>query len=607
MAEESLIVRLDAKTQALDAKLQSTNEKLDKLSGTTENTDSKFKDFTDTAKKAAIAVTAVTVATAALVTETVQYAKELQIASKRNGENIEKMQAWAFAVNTVGVSLEKLGDIGKDTNEKISEFIATGGGGFQDFADVMGLTATEAKALANEFEDMSGTDVLQEMVKRMDEGGISAGQMSFALEGMASDATDLIPLLKDGSRALKDLNDDFDAMGVALSQDDINKITAVGVEFDKMTTKLGGESRQAVADYAEEITKAIRVTTELLTTTANVFNVIGTGWSSLLKVSQAAVTDMVNGTDTLSSVLNERAIISKAAIDKLGEDVAAGVAHINENMVVIGVDAEESGGSLPSSNDTDDESPTIKKINRDVEAIKDRFKTEQELLEQKFEREQALLDVEIENIIERNELKLQLFQEFEENSAAIKLEAREKERAAIEKEEAREKKARDKLEKDKKKLAKAEERNAKQNANMEAQFASDSMALAGMLFEDKKAIGAGIIVAETAQNVVTSVKNSGGVPWGLPAGAAAAAMGIAQLSSLKSASKGGGSISSGSASAPSMQQPDFQPETTGLDLTVADTSGGSSVQQIRFATDSGDELIDTIANMINKGQEEGRF
>ena len=40
MAEESLIVRLDAKTQALDAKLQSTNEKLDKLSGTTENTDS---------------------------------------------------------------------------------------------------------------------------------------------------------------------------------------------------------------------------------------------------------------------------------------------------------------------------------------------------------------------------------------------------------------------------------------------------------------------------------------------------------------------------------------------------------------------------------------
>ena len=165
MATESLIVVLDAKTQALDTKLQSTNEKLDKLSGSTEKADGKFKQFTEGAKKAALATAAVAASVAALVTQTVQYAKELQIASKRNSESIEKMQGLAFAYNTVGISLEKLGDIGKDTNEKIGEFIADGTGGFSDFAKVMGLTSIEAKAMAKEFEGMSGTDVLQEMVK----------------------------------------------------------------------------------------------------------------------------------------------------------------------------------------------------------------------------------------------------------------------------------------------------------------------------------------------------------------------------------------------------------------------------------------------------------
>lgn len=599
MAKESLTVVLNAQTQELDSKLDATGAKLDKLSGTTKNADSKFKEFSAGAKKAALAVTAVAVATTALITETVQYAKELQIASTRNGENIEKMQAWAFAANTVGVSLEKLGDIGKDTNEKISEFIATGGGGFQDFADVMGLTATEAKALANEFEDMSGTDVLQEMVKRMDEGGISAGQMSFALEGMASDTTDLIPLLKDGSKALNDLTADFDAMGVALSQDDINKIKAVGVEFDKMTTKLSGESRQAVADYAEEIAKAIRVTTELLTTTANVFNIIGTGWNNLLKVSQAAVTDMVNGTDTLSGVLAERAIISQAAIDKLGEDVAAGVAHINENMVVIGVD-EESGGGLPSVDEDDEESPAIKKINREVEAIKDRFKTEQELLLKKFEEENALFDVEIQNITERDELKLQLLEEFEENTAAIKQKARDKEADAIKKEELAARKAASKLDKEKRKLSKIEEKNAKQDADREAQFARDSLALAAFIFEDNKGVAAGIALINTAQGVTKALASQD------YAGAAiTGVMGAAQIAAILGASKGGGSVPSVSSAPPAQSGgSDFVPDTSSLDVTASEF-GGSQEIRVVMVDGQGNDLVTFISEAQQDNLERG--
>ena len=594
MPEESLIVRLDAKTQALDAKLQSTNEKLDKLTDTTERTDSKFKKFTESAKVAAVAVTAVAAATAALITQTVQYAKELQIASTRNGENVERMQQWAFAANTVGVSLEKLGDIGKDTNEKVSEFISTGGGGFQDFADVMGLTATQAKELAKEFEEMSGTDVLQEMVKRMEEGGISAGQMSFALEGMASDTTDLIPLLKDGSAALKTLTDDFDALGVSLTQEDINKITAVGVEFDKMTAKLSGESKQAVAEYAEEIATAIKVTTEFLTTTGNVFAVIATGWGNILEISQAAVTDMVNGTDTLSGVLNERAKLTSEAIDKLVTDVKDGAKSIGEDLVIpsaTGGDASAIGGGGTD----DEESPTIQKINREVEAIKDRFKTEEELLLKKFELEKALLDVEVENIEERNALKLELEAEFQENLTEIELKAEEKKQKALDKQ----KKDRDKLQKEKDKQQKIDKKIGEDNVKRDKDNADAAISIASMVFEDSKAVSAGIAVVNTARAITEVLPN-------YAMAAAVAVSGALQVSAILGASKGGGSTASvGSAPATSGTQGAEAVETSSLELTTQDADSVTTTTN-NFAVDSGDELLDMLAGLLNERERNGR-
>jgi hypothetical protein len=124
-----------------------------------------------------------------------------------------------------------------------------------------------------------------------------------------------------------------------------------------------------------------------------------------------------------------------------------------------------------------------------------------------------------------------------------------------------------------------------------------------ILFNDNKAIGAGIIVAETAQNVVTSVKNSGGIPWGLPAGAAAAAMGISQLAALKGSSKGGGSIQAGSVSVPSPQKPDFQPESSSLEFTDTTDTGQST---FNLTVPDGDEIGEAIANWLSKAQNEGR-
>ncbi len=421
----------------------------------------------------------------------------------------------AFATNTVGISLEKLGDIGKDTNEKIGEFLTTGGGGFQDFVDIMKITSQEAQVMAERFSTMSGTEVLQAMVAQMEAAGVGANQMSFALEGMASDTTDLIPLLVNGGDALKSLTSEFSDLDTTLSKLDVQKIREVGKEFDKFSGSFAAESRQLVADYSEEIIKALNVTAFLGEKTIDSFNVIAAGWGGLISVAQAALTDFVNGTETFDAALADAAGNSAMRLNEL----------VGEDFYELGV---QYGKNI-------------------ADGMADGMEQNQG----------KVLDITIRGG---------------------------------------------------KQLTDWEKLDKKQRAGVYKDFITASSKLSETYLEDNKAVRSALVVMDTAAGVQRAfAENNFWVALGQSA--VIVASGLAQLNNIKSAGKGGGTISGpsgGGATGQQQQQDDFAPETTGLDLTAADP-GGSTNQQIRFATDSGDELIDAIAGMLNKGQEEGRF
>ncbi|HHZ68955.1 MAG TPA: hypothetical protein EYN67_02850 [Flavobacteriales bacterium] len=515
MATEKLIVELDAKTAKLDSALSKTDKKLDELDGSVKKTDKSFSNFTKGAAAAAAATLAVAAAVGAAVKEASNFARELEVASNRTGDSVERLQEMAFATNTVGVSLEKLGDIGKDTNEKIGEFLTTGGGGFQDFVDIMKITSQEAEVLAQRFSTMSGTEVLQAMVNQMQAAGVGANQMSFALEGMASDTTDLIPLLLNGGDAMKSLTGEFSDLNTTLSKLDVQKIREVGKEFDKFSGSFAAQSRQLVADYSEEIIKALNVTAFLGEKTIESFNVIAAGWGGLISVAQAALTDFVNGTETFDAALADAAGNSAMRLNEL----------VGEDFYELGV---QYGKNI-------------------ADGMADGMEQNQS----------KVLEITVRGG---------------------------------------------------KQLTDWEKLDKKQRAGVYKDFITASSKLSETYLEDNKAVRSALVVMDTAAGVQRAfAENNFWVALGQSA--VIVASGLTQLNNIKSAGKGGGTISGGGGGVSSQQPPqdDFQPETTGLDLTVADTTGGSSVQQIRFATDSGDELIDTIANMINKGQEEGRF
>ena len=124
------------------------------------------------------------------------------------------------------------------------------------------------------------------------------------------------------------------------------------------------------------------------------------------------------------------------------------------------------------------------------------------------------------------------------------------------------------------------------------------MALNTMLFNDNKAIAAGLIVADTATGIQKSLAIA---PYDYFNVGIIAATGAVNLANALGASKGGGG---GSVSTPSggsggaINRQDNAVDTSSLELTDQ-SEGLNQVITVRFETDGGDEFLDAIANGLN--------
>jgi len=617
MATEKLIVELQAETAELEKRLNETEKQLKDLDTQTEKNDKSLLNMSNTGKIAAGAITGVAAAAGAAITAitsltvtTSEYAKEIKIASDLSGVAAEELQLMAHATATVGIGLEQLGDISKDTREKVGDFLNTGGGGFQDFADAMKLTKDEARELALEFSELSGPEVLQEMVDRMEEANVSAVQMSHALEGMASDTTKLIPLLKDGGRELQAVSDAMAGVVVPLSDDDIDMFIKMGQSADLAAKSLEsltntvllalGEAFIDTADKAAHFYASLNEGTQAQLT------------SRLVEINEEIATleeSMVNaesGWGRVWNTLTFNTTQEKFALEDINE-------LLEERKSIQAELAEASGLTLPEEGSGGEETPTAGGSTlltaddnaKAIQSLMDRFKTEEELLIEKYERE-------LELAAGNKELMLELENEFTENLLALDEESDERQAEAYQAQLDKhqqflddKKKQEDKAAKDKEKLRKAdikeEEKSEKQKRRMEDVGLSSAMAINTALFDDNKAIRSGLIVADTAMAISRQFADLP-YPAAIASSAAIAANGAIQLAAVNSSQKGGGTVSSPSASSSAGEAQ--QPSVTGeVEINESIGSGGqvSDVSNtVTITAEDGDELAEAFASVMNK-------
>lgn len=594
MATESLIVELDARTKKLDARLKATEDKIDKLGGAAVKTNKKMATMSEGAKTlgksvgvAGVAISALTAGTIALINKTTEYSKKIKIASKLSGVHAEQLQRMAFATNTVGIDVEKLGDIFKDSREKIGDFLNTGGGGFQDFADAMKLTKTEARLVAEEFSHLSGPEILQEMVTRMEEADVSFVQMSHALEGMASDTTNLIPLLKNGGKEMKTLSDAMADVTVPLTDEDIQKLEDLDVALKLAAESASSLATQTLVDLSDWFINAANAA-------AFFFSSLNEGSRADLQTKLLPVLDdIIDVERKLSKASGFEEVRLQRMLDKLvleREQITKALAELNVKALppeLVSTEVDDSGIEKDS-----DIKKAIGGTGDEIRAIEDRFKAEEVLLQEKLERELAIVG-------DNNELKLQLEQEFQENLLQIEVEAEGRKQKSLDEE----KKRLAKLQKEKDKQSKLDGKILKQNADRDKKLSNDAMSLASIVFEDSKSVSAGIALVNTATGVTKalSVQDYAGA-------AITAVMGATQIAAILGASKGGGSIPS-AAGGPSatQQQQNFEPETTTQDISLNVVGDESSTDriQVEFASDGGSASEEFLVSSLNDAQRRG--
>ncbi len=252
--------------------VEGTDTKLKHLNSTGKRTSKSMKEVGESAKSMAKNVAAVgaaaATAAAAYVIHNAGQIKQQQMYADAIGVSSQSMSSLAYASRDTIVTQEKLGDILKDTSEKIGDYIVTGGGAAADTLDRLNLSA----------KDLAGLSPDQQLLKiagALDQVGTKSEKI-FLLENLASDASLLLPVLEDGATGLRAAQKEAVALGISLSDIDSSMVAQSSSDFGRLTSAAGGFGNILTAEvmpvfgaYAGMVVDSIVQTDSLHVSTLN--------------------------------------------------------------------------------------------------------------------------------------------------------------------------------------------------------------------------------------------------------------------------------------------------------------------------------------------------
>ena len=240
------------------------------------------------------------------------------------GVSVQTLQRWEFAAKAAGMQSGEIGDIFKDTAEKIGDFVNNGGGEAADLFEVLNLNIKDLM-------DLSPDQQLLAVARAFDEVGNKGAKIAF-IETLGNDATLLLPLLEDNAAALQEQILIADQLGVAIPQSDIDSLIAANQSLNELTALSSGFANAVAVNLAPSIVS-------LSNTAQEVVNELG-GMGEI-------VHNVTDGAVLLSGVLAGRLVGS------LGAAAAASVRKVQADRALAmqaGITAErETGAALATA------------------------------------------------------------------------------------------------------------------------------------------------------------------------------------------------------------------------------------------------------------------
>lgn len=301
-------ILLDADTARFEQGMQDAQD----------TSESSFKKIRESANKMGGWIAgAATTAIGGLASMSVAFAeqsKEIEINSYKAQATTTEFQKMAAGAKQVGIESDALADIYKDFNEKLGEMVSVGGGGGVDFFEQVALktegSAAGAMKLAKAMAELSGPQAMQLYVDKMEEANLSQDQMSFLMESMGSEATMLLPLLKNGGEGFRLWSEAAERAGIIMDEQAIAKSAEFRVQSELLQMQLQGAKNQlmqAVVPAFTDIANAFFSGTEK----GMQFSEVASGVSTVLKFLAKTGLGVVTVFQTLGKTIG--AVIASAS------------------------------------------------------------------------------------------------------------------------------------------------------------------------------------------------------------------------------------------------------------------------------------------------------
>ena len=262
MAQDAatLLVRIEATTMQLrkelaaaDRAVSGSSSKIDKELGLVDKAFARMGLNAEQSRKAiGSAMAGITAAAAggvaglgALVVSTANSAREIQNLSQVANASTTEFQRYAVAAKTVGIEQDKLADILKDVNDRVGDFLSTGGGEMKDFFEQI---APRVGVTAEQFRKLSGPQALQLFYNSLEKANLSQAEMTFYMEAMANDTTALIPLLRDGGAGFSAMADEAERLGLVMSEKTLKQFDQFNAQMDTAKMAAGGFGTQIATE-----------------------------------------------------------------------------------------------------------------------------------------------------------------------------------------------------------------------------------------------------------------------------------------------------------------------------------------------------------------------
>ena len=187
-----------------------------------------------------------------------EMARNITNLSSVAGIGVEQFQEMAFAADRVGISQEKFADILKDVNDKVGDFLSTGAGPMKDFFEQI---APKVGVTADQFRNLNSADALQLYVSSLEKANLSQAEMTFYMEAIASDATALLPLLRDNGTEMARFGQAAEDAGKVIDQSMIEAAINAQETWSIAIAKLQGMFTNLAIHVANSFDEVFGITT----------------------------------------------------------------------------------------------------------------------------------------------------------------------------------------------------------------------------------------------------------------------------------------------------------------------------------------------------------